>query len=98
MDNNFFLEEQWKVDKIIKKTSEWSYIDPQECHDLYCDIIKNCPTTIIEVYKAYIKVKETIPFQVFYSFIYHSSRAGVSGKKAGEQLKNKLQELLCTLN
>jgi len=94
VNNNFFKKDQWKVLKILNKTAEWSGLSKIECHDLYYYIVKYCPTTIIEVYKAYIKVKKYVTFQSFIDFIYESSRRGVSGKEAGEQLRKTLKELL----
>lgn len=92
--DNFFLEPNRLVNKIIKRTSKYSGENKYQVFILYQDVIINSPVRILDVYKAYIICKKYFSFFSFCVFIKDLSSKGLKGREAGIRLRNLVKEIL----
>lgn len=89
--NNFYLEPQWKVEKIFNKILSFDKsLNYQDVGVLCAGLVKNCPVNLVDIYCGYLKTKKLLSFNEYCILIYRLSRAGIRGKKAGIKLRNYL--------
>ena len=93
--DNYFLEKQWKVDKILEKTSKWTGLSVKECSELYEYAIKNSPQILIDLYIAFLRVRKYMNFIDFIHYSIKLSCCGIKGTEAGKKLRTYLAVKKC---